>query len=198
MIYTISGIITHISDQKVVVAQSGIGFELTCANPAQFSINQSVTLYTYLHWSQELGPSLFGFVQSIEKELFILIISCSGIGPKLGITILANTTPEALLTMICQENTASLSAIKGLGSKKAEQLVISLKDKASKMLGKIPTANLGADVNAWLDLTQTLTSLNYSNQEIKLATQELKNQIPGQTLPFDLLLRKALTLLAKK
>jgi len=198
MIYTISGLITHQHDNKVVVQQAGIGFELTCPQAKSLIPQQSVTLYTYLHWSAEQGPSLYGFLQPLDKDLFLMIIGCSGIGPKLGITILDSVSSSDFLTIICQENISGMSAIKGVGTKKAEQLILQLKDKAMKMVQHHPIASSNTIVAAWVDLQQTLTSLNYSPTEIKQTTSILKDQVAGQAVPFDLLLRKALTLLAKK
>lgn len=198
MIYSISGLLTHQQDNKIVIQQPGISFELICPQAKTLSLQQNITLHVYLHWSAEQGPSLYGFVQPIDKELFLMIIGCSGIGPKLGITILENINATDFLTIICQENSTGLSAIKGVGAKKAEQLILHLKDKALKMVQQNPTATNNTVVAAWVDLQQTLSSLNYSPAEIKQTTSILKDQVAGQAVPFDLLLRKALTLLAKK
>ncbi|MBP9764939.1 Holliday junction branch migration protein RuvA [Candidatus Babeliales bacterium] len=198
MISSIFGTISHISELKVVVVQSGIGFELFCPHAAECTIDQPITLQVYLHWSAENGPTLFGFKNSTDKDLFCTIISCSGIGPKLGLTILSNISASEFIQAICQENSSVLSSIKGVGSKKAEQLIIQLKDKVSKLAQTGTISKDNQVIAAWVDLHQTLNSLHYSPTEIKIATTQLKQEIGVQNIPFDLLLRKALLLLAKK
>ncbi len=197
MLASISGIVTYIAESKLVVVQSGIGFEMLCPTAAQLKLNQSVTLQIYLHWSQDLGPSLYGFATMMQKDLFLMLIDCQGIGPKLGISILQQTQEEQLLQMIAQDNALGLSQIKGLGAKKAEILCMHLKDKAPKLLLKYP--QLGATkLGVWHDLHETLISLNYSVSEIKQATSVVKEMVQNEQVPFELLLRKALVLLAKK
>lgn len=198
MFHTISGLLTHQQDNKVVIVNSGIGFEIFCPQAKVLPLEQNVTLFIYMHWNAEQGPSLFGFQEALQKDLFLMIINCSGVGPKLALTILESLAPSDFLEIICQENVNALSAIKGVGAKKAEQLVLQLKDKAHKLVGQHPTTQNNTIIAAWVDLQQTLTSLNYTPIEIKQTTSILKEQTAGQSVPFDLLLRKALTILAKK
>ncbi|MFA5998492.1 MAG: Holliday junction branch migration protein RuvA [Candidatus Babeliales bacterium] len=198
MIGSISGIITSIQENKIIVQQSGIGFELFCPEAKTLTIKQEVALHTYMHWSAENGPSLFGFTQQLQKDVFLLIIGCSGIGPKLGLSILEQVNPSIFLEMISQENMSGLNAIKGLGAKKAEQLCIHLREKAPKLIKVHPHLATQTSLSAWGDLHDTLASLNYSPLEIKQAMSMLKESITDQAPAFDLLLRKALTILAKK
>ena len=197
MFASISGVITHIFESKLVIVQSGIGFEMLCPTAGQLKLHAPVTLQTYLHWSQEHGPSLYGFQTSMQKDLFLLLIDCQGIGPKLGISILQQTQEEQLLQMIAQDNVAGLSQIKGLGAKKAEVLCMHLKDKAPKLLLKHPQLGV-TKFGVWHDLHETLVSLNYSVPEIKQATAMVKDLMQNETVPFELLLRKTLQILAKK
>lgn len=197
MISSISGIVSSVFESKIVIIQAGIGFEMFCPTANQLKLNSSVTLQTYLHWSQEHGPSLYGFENILQKDLFLMLIDCQGIGPKLGVSILQQTQPEQLLQMISQDNSAGLSQIKGLGAKKAEVLCLHLKDKAPKLLLQHP--QLGATkLGIWHDLHETLVSLNYSIPEVKQATAVVKEMVQNEQVPFELLLRKALVVLAKK
>lgn len=198
MIASIFGTITHIQENKITIQQTGIGFDILCPTAQQLTLQQSIHLFIHMHWSAENGPSLFGFTTALQKDLFLLIIDCQGIGPKLGVSILEQVEPDQLLHFVAQENTAALNKIKGLGAKKAELLCLHLKDKASKIIKLHPAITANSALSDWNDLTQTLTSLNYSTSEIKQVTSIIKEETIGQTIPFDLLLRKALTLLAKK
>lgn len=198
MIATLSGTIHYIENNKLILLQNGIGFELLCPQALTFQIKQQTTLHTYLHWNQEQGPSLFGFTQPLDKDVFLLIISCSGIGPKMGLSILEQMDANSFLQCIVEENITQLSKLKSIGSKKAEQLCISLRNKAPKLLKAHPQLATSTPIGLWNDLQETLTSLNYSTLEIKQATAILKEELTERNPPFDLLLRKALQILAKK
>lgn len=197
MIASISGQVTHVFETKVIIIQAGIGFEISCPTATHLKVKSIVLLHTYLHWSQDNGPSLYGFEQMFQKDLFLLLIDCQGIGPKLGISILQQTQDEQLLQMIGQQNSVGLSQIKGLGAKKAEILCMHLKDKVPKLILKYPKL-AGTTLSVWHDLHETLVSLNYSIPEIKQATSMVQESLQNEQVPFELLLRKALVILAKK
>lgn len=198
MISQISGVVAHIHDTKIILINAAIGFEISCPTARKFSLNSTAQLYTYLHWSQENGPSLYGFETLLQKDLFLLIIDCQGIGPKLGISILEQTETTVLISMITEENMTGLNKIKGLGSKKAETLCLHLKNKIPKLIQEYPNLQNTPQLSVWNDIHETLSSLNYSNHEIRQATSIIKENLAGQNLPFDLLLRKTLMILAKK
>ncbi|MBM18308.1 MAG: hypothetical protein CL947_04545 [Epsilonproteobacteria bacterium] len=198
MISSLFGTITAIDSHKVCLMQNNIGFEIFCPQTQTLSLQQEVTLHTYLHWNQEQGPSLFGFLQSLDKDVFLLVISCSGIGPKMGLSILEQLDASQFLQLIIEENITELSKLKSIGAKKAEQLCISLRTKAPKLLKSHPQLATKTPIGLWNDLNETLTSLNYSTMEIKQATSILKDEVKETTPSFDLLLRKALQILAKK
>lgn len=199
MIASISGIITSINDQQIIIEQQGIGFELSVATPSSFSVQQKITLQTYLHWNQEHGPSLYGFNSISEKTVFLFIISCSGIGPKIGLAVLNHLDPATFLQAIIEENIKVLSSINGIGTKKAEQICVTLKHKVSKFLKDEPNLlQSSTSLANWKDLTDTLTSLGYSPTEIKSATSFLKESNVDSTTPFGSILRKSLAFLASK
>lgn len=199
MIATISGLVNTINEQNIIVEQAGIGFELFVATPYSFSLQEKVDLQTYLHWNQENGPTLYGFRNHIEKTVFLLIISCSGIGPKIGLAILNQLEPSIFLQAIVEENLQTLSSISGIGSKKAEQICVALKHKVAKLLKEQPILSTSsASLSAWKDLHDTLTSLGYSPAEIKSVTGFLKDSNLDATTPFSTILRKSLAFLATK
>lgn len=199
MIATVSGIITSVGEQSIIIEQVGIGFELYVATPLSFALQQQVTMQTYLHWNQESGPTLYGFNSIIEKTVFLLIISCSGIGPKIGLAVLHHLDPATFLQAIVEENIKILSSISGIGAKKAEQISVALKHKVAKILKDQPNlTSSSASLSAWKDLTDTLTSLGYSPTEIKAATNFLKENNVDASVPFSTVLRKSLAFLASK
>ncbi|MDP3788624.1 MAG: Holliday junction branch migration protein RuvA [Candidatus Chromulinivorax sp.] len=199
MIATISGIITSTNDQFIIIEQAGIGFELYVATPLSYAPQQQITIQTYLHWNQENGPTLYGFNSIIEKTVFLLIISCSGIGPKIGLAVLHHLDPATFLQAIVEENIKVLSSISGIGAKKAEQISVALKHKVAKLLKDQPTiASSSTSLSNWKDLADTLTSLGYSTTEIKSVTNFLKENNIDATVPFGTILRKSLAFLSAK
>lgn len=199
MIATISGIVTSVEEQNIIVEQTGIGFELYVATPQAFTLHQQVSLQTYLHWNQENGPTLYGFNSVIEKTVFLLIISCSGIGPKIGLAVLNHLDSATFLQAIIEENIKILSSISGIGAKKAEQICVALKHKVAKFLKDQPDlTSSSTSLSTWKDLTETLTSLGYSPSEIKSATNFLKENNIDSSTPFSNILRKTLAFLAAK
>ncbi len=199
MIATISGIVTSINEQHIVVEQAGIGFELFVATPLSYMLQQQVAVQTYLHWNQENGPTLYGFNTIIEKTVFLLIISCSGIGPKIGLAVLHHLDPATFLQAIVEENIKVLSSISGIGAKKAEQISVALKHKVAKLLKDQPDiASSSTSLSNWKDLADTLTSLGYSSTEIKSVTNFLKENNIDATVPFGTILRKSLAFLSTK
>lgn len=198
MIATISGVITSIENNKLCIQTNILGLEVFCPQAHTFNLQQPITLHTHLHWNQEQGPSLFGFLQPLEKETFLLIISCSGIGPKLGLSILEQIDASQFLHLVSEENIAQLSALKNIGLKKAEQICLNLKTKAPKLLTFHPHLATKLPASLWQDLQKTLTSLNYSPGEIKQTIAILREETKESSPGFDLLLRKALQILSKK
>ncbi len=199
MIATISGIITSINEQHILLEQAGIGFELFVATPLSFSLQQQITLQIYMHWNQENGPTLYGFNSAIEKTVFLLIISCSGIGPKIGLAVLNHLDPATFLQAIIEENINILSSISGIGAKKAEQICVALKHKVAKFLKDQPAlTSSSTSLSTWKDLTDTLTSLGYSPLEIKAAINYLKENNIDSSAQFSNILRKTLAFLASK
>ncbi|MBP6869387.1 Holliday junction branch migration protein RuvA [Candidatus Babeliales bacterium] len=199
MIATLFGLVTAVNEQTIIVEQAGIGFELFVATPFNYAPQQQVTLQTYLHWHQENGPTFYGFNSVIEKTVFLLIISCSGIGPKIGLAILNQLEPATFLQAIVEENLQVLSSISGIGAKKAEQICVALKHKVAKLLKEQPVlTSSSTSLSAWKDLNDTLTSLGYSAAEIKSVTGFLKESNVDATTPFSTILRKSLAFLSTK
>lgn len=134
MIEQLTGTLLRHSPTVVVLDVNGVGFSLQMTVPgaSRFTaIGELCTIPTWLHVKED-GLTLYGFRDETERELFEALIGVSGIGPKTAQRILSETTPEQLVGLILEENTLSLSKIKGIGKKTAEMLVIQLKGPFSK------------------------------------------------------------------
>ena len=199
MLSHLHGTVTHITDQLVIIDVNGIGFELHITQPGTLSLNKPAKLITYLHWNQEQGPSLFGFHHEQEKNTFTLIISCSGIGPKIALAVLRDLGATHFLQAVNSHNIEALSSVSGIGAKKAEQMIVALKGKVSKLIAS-GSIDFDGATTLWKDVNDALLSLNYSRPEISRAVSILKiDSAKTETSPtFEIMFRKVLALLSKR
>ena len=118
---------------RIVVDVNGVGYELNISLNTYSAISnkESGQLYTYLHITEN-AQSLFGFADLAEKELFMQLISVSGVGASTARMMLSGLKPAEITRAIVQGNTKQLEGIKGIGKKSAERLIVELRDKLSK------------------------------------------------------------------
>lgn len=198
MIHYLSGTIKEIQDNFLTIVTSGIGYGVQVYNPTSFMVADSVELYIYTHWNQEQGPSLFGFSNTLDRTVFLLIISCSGIGPKIGLATLAHLGSQGFLEAVQTANEKALSSVSGVGAKKAEQIIVHLKHKVAKLIESEQVSTGSVQLEQWHQISEVLRSLNYSKQEITAAVAHLTQNYVGAALNFDQRMRHALSFLAKK
>ncbi|HVM60444.1 MAG TPA: Holliday junction branch migration protein RuvA [Verrucomicrobiae bacterium] len=133
MIAYLHGKLAESTPTNVVVDCQGVGYAVFIPLSSYDKLparGGEVKLLTYHHVVAHEGTQqLFGFVTPDEREMFVLLISISGIGPKLAINILSSTSISALRSAIASGDTKTLSALRGIGKKTAERLVVELKDK---------------------------------------------------------------------
>lgn len=197
MINLLKGTVAHKTDNYITILTNSLGFAVHVPHPDTYILGSSVTVTIYMHWNQEQGPSLFGFANESEKKIFELIISCSGIGPRIGLAILSAMSPAEFVTAIQNGNETALSSVNGIGSKKAEQIIVSLKHKVAK-LALEPDFKHDSSGSSRQQVAEVLKSLNYSKTEIHAAMNYLQEQAASEPSTFDTLMRKALSYLAKK
>lgn len=124
------GEIADINGSNVVVDVNGVGYEMAVSNYtlAECKLGQKQKLYAYLQVRED-GVSLFGFATAEEKNMFLRLVSVSGIGPKVALAVLSGMDSNSLALAIFNGDTRLLTKIKGLGKKTAERLVLELKEK---------------------------------------------------------------------
>ncbi|HYJ62511.1 MAG TPA: Holliday junction branch migration protein RuvA [Parafilimonas sp.] len=133
MIAFVSGrFITKLPSQ-VIVDVNGVGYELQISLNTYSAIanNESGKLFTYLHITEN-AHTLYGFFDSGEKDLFLQLISVSGVGASTARVMLSGLKPDEIIKAIIQNNTKQLESIKGIGRKTAERIVLELKDKLGR------------------------------------------------------------------
>jgi Holliday junction DNA helicase RuvA len=175
---------------QAVVEAGGVGYEVNISIPtfsALPALGADVALHVHTHVRED-ALSLFGFLRSEEKQLFEKLISVSGIGPKLAITILSGMPAGA---MIKSNDVAALTRIPGIGKKTAERMVLELRDKL-EAFGEAAVAPAISPVEE--DVISALVNLGYQRPLAERALARLGNT-SGE--PFDGLFRKALAALAK-
>ncbi|MFA5074997.1 MAG: Holliday junction branch migration protein RuvA [Candidatus Babeliales bacterium] len=194
MIDFIAGKIKKIEEKNVTILVNGIGFFVQMSQTKNLILNQNAEILIYMHWNQEKGPALYGFQAELEKTVFLMIIDCPKIGPGIASNILSQISAGEFLEIVSSQNEKALSKINGIGEKKAEQIIVHLKHKVSKLIssGKVQTQDLQQDFTMWQNVNDVLISLNYSKPEISKAMQYLTSKYSGQTAPLDQLIRSAL------
>ena len=189
MIAYLKGKVIEASENYMVVETGGIGYELTATMGAIFEFkgkSEEVTIPTYLQVRED-GVTLMGFKNTSEKAMFLKLITVSGVGPKLAITILSGISVEDLCLAIATEDLGILSKIKGLGKKTAEKIIVELREKVGSIAGaKLPLemgSIAGIDQGAVEDACLALTSLGMTTGEaLKLANKVAKEGDTAETI----------------
>ncbi len=159
---------------RVVVDVNGVGYDLQISLHTYSAISQkdSGLLFTYLHITEN-AQTLFGFVDTAEKDLFLLLISVSGVGASTARMMLSGMKPEEIIQAIAQGNTAQLEKIKGIGKKSAERLVVELRDKVGKHMGDKALSATGAVAQLpGQDAIQALVALGIARNAAEAAVQK--------------------------
>lgn len=195
MLHAITGKISAINPPAVIVELSGLAFIIHMPQAASLLVGQEAKLYLHMHWTEDQGPVLYGFKEEYERLFFQEIIGCSGIGPKLAIQLLQERTPAGVMEAVQSNDVKLLNCVPGIGTKKAEQLLIHLRHRVDKL----PLVAPEGGAHQLKEIEQVLVSLQYKRQEITPVMQELQVEYQqNKTAEFDYLLRKALSLLAKR
>ncbi len=192
MIARLSGKLIEKQPGQIVIDVGGVGYLVSIPLSAYYDLGEEgddVSLHIYTHVKEDT-LSLFGFANSKEKSLFQLLIQISGIGPKLGITILSGLPAEDLARAVTQEDLVRLTGIPGIGKKTAERIVLEIKEKMSRLLPELEAAPVGARSRLQADVVSALVNLGYPRN---LAEKAVKGAAQGEgEKPFDELLRAAL------
>ncbi len=169
-----------------------MGYDVTISVPTFTALPKEggdVALYVYTHVREDT-LALYGFLDRNEKRLFERLITVSGVGPKLAVTILSGLNPERTVEAIRAQDHATLTRIPGVGKKLAERLVVELKEKLEDLAAAAPAARPLAP--AAEDVLSALVNLGYQRPAAQKAIETAveKNKAAGED--FDELFRAAL------
>ncbi len=203
MIAHITGKLIQKQPNTVIVDVGGVGYELTVPLSTFYVLGEagsevSLRAHTYV---REDALQLFGFRTEREKRLFLLLITVSGVGPKLAITALSGMSAEELIHAIRTENLARLVGIPGVGKKTAERILVELKDKVVKLVSPEMEEQLKAGAAASGDtmrddVISALVNLGYQRAAAEKAVASVIREKPEAS--FEIALKQTLARLARQ
>ena len=204
MIAHLSGTLLAKHATSVIVDVAGVGYEVTIPVTTFYDLGETgapVKLRIYTHVRED-ALQLFGFRTERERELFILLISVSGIGPKSAVAMLSGMSADEIVMAIRTNNFARLTSIPGVGRKTAERLVIELRDKMAALSSPALDEGVAAGVGAQQsedalreDTLAALIQLGFPRPAAEKAVAHATSE--GGELSVEMLLRRSLRQLSK-
>ena len=181
---------------QAIVETGGVGYDVSISVPT-FSdlpaIGGEVTLHIHTHVREDL-IALYGFLRPAEKRLFEKLITVSGIGPKLAITILSGMAADEMVSAIRGNDVARLTRIAGIGKKTAERMVLELRDKLAPE-GVAESAVMPAMSPVEEDVLSALMNLGYQRAAAERALASVEKN--GKSSSFEIMFRQTLAVLSK-
>lgn len=192
MIAFLRGKFARKNPSQIIIDVNGVGYELQISLHTYSSISnkEEGQLLTYLHITEN-GQTLFGFFSQEEKDLFLQLISVSGVGASTARMMLSGLRPDEIIKAIVQGNTKQLESVKGIGKKTAERLILELKDK----VGKISVENAGGNLVVFpsieKDAVNALIGLGIARPVADLAVKKV-SESAKETLSLEDIIKQAL------
>ena len=168
MYYYIEGTVTYKSFDFLVVDAGGVGYKIGMADSSisKVSVGEKRRIFTYLNVRED-AMDLYGFMTEEELNLFRLLISVSGIGPKVGLGILSAISPSEFALAVVTGNVKAITKAPGVGPKVAQRIILELKDKMKKAeIAEMPE-DYGAFTDSSDEAVSALMVLGYSASEAK-------------------------------
>jgi holliday junction DNA helicase RuvA len=197
MIARLTGKIVYKSIDHLIVDVGGVGYRLMIPLSTYYALPEEENVSFFVYTSvKEDAIHLYGFLKNLEKEFFALLISVSGIGPRLAINILSNISAEELGVAMEEGDTQRLSAIPGIGKKTSERLILELQEKVKRLdFGRLPSElqkGTYSPSKALEDAVSALVNLGYKEGQAKKA---LKSIEATETTSVESILKSALKIL---
>lgn len=191
MYYYIKGTLVQKNDNYIVVDANGVGYMIyTSLNSMQNTgeIGKKITIYTYLHVREDV-MDLFGFTTIEEKNMFMQLISVSGVGPKAALSILSVTTPAKFAVAVITNDVKTITKASGVGPKMAQRVILELKDKMKTDELEIDLEDESDDIlsDNRSEAISALVVLGYSLNDAQKAVKGIDG-----TLSVEEIIKKAL------
>jgi len=180
MISSLKGRVIETGKNYVILGVNGVGYRVHMSDKVVNSLAENkgkVNVFTKLIFNQREGNfEIFGFLKKEELDIFELLTSISGIGPRGALNIISSIEITDLINSVIKDDKRYLVKISGLGPKTAQRLIVELKDKFSKVqIAKLPKVDLDQESDA----IDALVSLGYTQQQAKEALKKLPKKVKG-------------------
>ena len=194
MISSISGIVKSVNPNSVVVDVGGVGILIQVPNRVAntLKVGSAANFYTYLVVRED-ALTLFGFLELTDRDFFELLLSVTGIGPKVAQAILSGSDSASIATAISSGNLKTLESFPGLGKKGAQRLVLELKDKVAAFASFTLNANLSVSNQ----VENALQGLGYSAKDSTNMVNQVLEASKGEDLSSSEILKLALKQVGK-
>lgn len=190
MINYIDGIILDKELSGLIILISGIGLYCNVPRINTYHLKDSIILFTKLIWSSENGPQLYGFSTKEEKNFFEQLISCSGIGPKFALSLLNHFDLLTIISAIKNNNPKLLSQAPGIGNKKAELIILELKNKIEFPIELLEKNTQQNKIN---EIFELLKHLGYKSSEIYKAAEYIKKEKELLNMDMNIIIKLVLS-----
>lgn len=189
MLYSVRGKLIAIESNAAVVECGGVGYmcQTTMNTLKAVKLNTEVTLYTYLNVRED-AVDLFGFATKAELETFKNLISVSGVGPKAGLAVLSELSPEQVAMAIASDDLKTITRAQGIGKKIAQRIVLELKDKLAKaanedsFFAKAAQNSVNVSMGNVPKAIEALGVLGYSPSDVSPVLATLDSTLPVEQL----------------
>ncbi len=174
-------------DGSVLIEVGGVGYVVNVSARALAEMEPGTTGFLYVHHHiREADQQLFGFLTRVERVTFQTLIGTHGVGPAMGMAIIATHPPSALVDIVANQDVASLTLVPGVGRKTAERLLVELKSRLNvPVLEGVGGAHPGG--SAMADVREALSGLGYGDNEIRDTLRDLTTTGDAATLLRDAL-----------
>ncbi len=206
MIASLRGTLIHATTQRLIVEAAGVGYDVAfCASGLRHlpELGSEVFLHIFTKVRED-AIELFGFVDPLEKEMFVVLLGVSGVGPKVAMNILAVASPGELARAVMADDLHRLTALPGIGKKTAERLCLELKDKIQAFadLAGSPPHEMRPAIEevdqVAADVVSALANLGYPPAQAREALRRVRQALPPElpAPPIEEVLRLTLRSLA--
>jgi Holliday junction DNA helicase RuvA len=198
MIASVRGIVAAVAPDSAVIEVGGVGLSVHCApgTLAGLKAGAEARLATSLVVRED-SLTLYGFADDDEKQLFELLQTASGVGPRLAQAVLAVHQPDSVRRAVSTGDIAALTRVPGIGKKGAERLVLELRDRIGTVHGGADVTS-GVLVGEWPDqVRQGVLALGWTSAQADQAVSAVAESIDGEVPPVPVLLRQAIRLLGR-
>jgi holliday junction DNA helicase RuvA len=182
----LTGTVVEVGADNAVLDVGGVGY-MVHAGARTLGLLQSAKdtktttrVFTHLHVREDV-MALYGFADTAEKSLFLMLTSVNGLGPRLGLSLLSTFAPDEIVAAIQAGQATTLSRASGVGKKMAEKILLELKDKIGQIgnsLGALGVATLGSSTGKVVDLASALINLGYAPKVAEAAAAEVVKATP--------------------